>query len=299
MLRASVLGLGVGTLCATLAAIGGAEPIVIPEPTPPTRYLALSGEPFDLAAEAGPGCFAPMLDELRRHPGWSIRIDDLEWDDVVGDGPDPRHASLVLDAAGGTWRDGVLPQSLSLAEDERRAVLAAFALDCRVDPAQPRPGYGGRYIAVALGEAGTAVAHFRTNTFVALRLGELFRQIRARYVAGRAADLQGFSLELAGTHRTGRDDRGRSIYEPYRLELRDHGLATQGTLEDRVRLLDWAMTQPVTLPAGKQIAHGTLRAYGTSRPIAIDLSVTLGLWTRYPVFNELALWAAMSREPID
>jgi hypothetical protein len=300
MLQASVLGLGVGTLCAVLAAIGGAEPIEIPEPTPPTRYLALGGELVELAAEAGPGCFAPMLDELRRHPRWSIRIDDLEWGDVVDGEPDPRLASIVLDAAGGTWRDGWLPQSLSLAEDERRAVLAAFALDCRVDPAQPEPGYVGRYIGVALGEDGAAVTRFRTNSFVALRLGELFGQIRARYFASRAADLNGFALELAGPRRTGRDDRGRSIYEPYHLDLRDPGPATHDNLEDRVQLLDWAMTLPVALPAGNQVVRGTLRAYGTSRPIAIDLRAVQALRMRYSSFSELGYWASMNHEsPVD
>ncbi|HWO22638.1 MAG TPA: hypothetical protein VNO30_27955 [Kofleriaceae bacterium] len=299
MLRATVLGLGVGTLCATLAAIGGAQPIELPEPAPRPRFLALGGELLELAAETGPGCFAPMLDELRRHPRWSIRIDDLEWDDVVDDEPDPRRASIVLDAAAGTWRDGWLPQSLSLADDERRALWAAFALDCRVDPEQPRPGFVGRYFTVALGEDGTAVARFRTNSFVALRLGALFDQIRARYVAGRAADVHGLSLELAGVRRTGRDDLGRSEYEPYRLDLRDFDQATHNTLEDRVRLLDWAMTLPAALPAGKQVVRGTLRAHGTSRPIALDLRADLYHWGHHALMSELSMWASINREPID
>jgi hypothetical protein len=299
MLRALVLGLGVGTLFATLASIGGAEPIEIPEPSAQPQLLALGGELLERAAESGPGCFAPMLDELRRHPRWSIRIDDLEWDDVVDDEPDPRRASIVLDATTGTWRDGLLPQSLSLAEDERRAILAAFALDCRVDPAQPRPGYVGRYFGVALGEDGTAVARFRTSSFVAIRLGALFDQIRARHVAGRAGDLQGYSLELAGVRRTDRDDRGRSIYTPYRLELHDRDQAAHDTLEARVRLLDWAMTLPAALPAGKHVVRGTLRAHGTSRPIAIDLREDLYRWGHHALLSELAMWASINREPID
>jgi hypothetical protein len=298
MLRASILGLGVGMLFAALAAIGGAEPIEIPEPTWRPQYLALGGSLVELAAEAGPGCFAPMLDELRRHPRWSIRIDDLEWDDVVDDEPDPRHASIVLDAAAGTWRDGLLPQSLSLAEDERRAVLAAFALDCRVDWTQPRHGFVGRYIGVALGEYGAAVVRFPTNSPVAVRLGELLDQIRARYVAGRAADLQRFVLELEGPRRD-RDDQGRSIYVPYRLDRRDRDLAAYYTLEDRVRLLDWALTLPVALPASNHVIRGTLRAYGISRPIAIDLEANSSHWMRYAVFGELAIWASINREPID
>ncbi|HWU89546.1 MAG TPA: hypothetical protein VN253_19930, partial [Kofleriaceae bacterium] len=142
------LALGAGTLCAALVAFEGVAPVDrVSSPLP--TLLALGGEPVELVAEAyGPGCFAPMLDELQRHPRWSIRIDDLEWDDVVDDQPDERHASIVLDGETATWRDGWLPQSLTLAEDERHALLAAFALDCRVDPAQPPPGYGGRYIVV-------------------------------------------------------------------------------------------------------------------------------------------------------
>lgn len=297
MLQASVLGLGMGTLFATLAAIGSAGPIEIPEPTWRPRYLALGGELVELAAETGPGCFAPMLDELRRHPRWSIRIDDLAWDDVVDDEPDPRHASIVIDETSGTWRDGWLPQSLTLAEDERRAVLAAFALDCRVDPEQPRPGFGGHYIGVALGEDGAAVTRFRTNSFVALRLGALLDQIRARYVAGRAADLPGLSLELEGPRRT-RDDRGRSIYEPYRLVLRDQDQAAYSTLEQRVAMLDWALTLPTTLPAGNQTIRGTLRAYGTSRPIAINLARPRPeMHSSMP--SELEMWASINRDPMD
>jgi hypothetical protein len=297
--RASVLGVGIGTVCATLVAIGDAGDLELPEPPSRPRYLALGGSLIELAAEAGPGCFAPMLDELRRHPRWSIRIDDLEWDDVVGNEPDPRHASIVIDARAATWRDGSLPQTMALAEDERRAVLAAFELDCRVDPAQPPPAYGGRYIGVALGEDGATVAELRTHSFVTVRLDQLFDQIRARYLAGRAADLRGFSLELAGVIRDGRDDRGRSTYQPYRVELHDRDLAAHATLEDRVRLLDWAMTRPVTRPAGPRTARGTLRAYGTSRPIAIDLDADLTDWRQYGVFSDLAMWSSVNREPAD
>lgn len=294
-----VLGLGVGTVCAMLAAVGSAGPIEVPEPTPASQYFALGGELIELAAAAGPGCFAPMLDEIRRHPRWSIRIDDLEWDDVEDGEPDLRHASIVLDAAGGTWRDGWLPQSMSLTEADRRELLGAFALDCRVDPAQPRPGYVGRYIGVALGEDGTAVARFPTNSSVALRLGALFGQIRARYVVGRAADLQGFSLELAGVRRTGRDAQDRPIYEPYRFEVRDQGQAAHDTLEARVHLLDWATTLPVALPAGPQVVRGTLRAYGISRPVAIDLGASALYRGHHSVFSELTMWASINREPID
>ena len=295
MLRAGILALGVGTLCAALLAIEGAGPIEIPETSSRPGYLALGGSLVELTAEAGPGCFAPMLDELRRHPRWSIRIDDLEWDDVVDGEPDPRRASIVLDAATGTWRDGRLPQSLTLAEDERRALLAAFALDCRVDPAQPHPGYGGRYIGVALGEHGPAVVRFPTSSFITVRFDALFDQIRARYVAGRAGDLRGFSLELAGKRRTDRDDLGRSIWTPYRLTIRERDLAND-TLEDRVHLLDWAMTRPVALPASNHVISGTLRAYGTSRPIAVDLFTDLTSSTGYPYNSELSIWSSINRE---
>lgn len=292
------MALGVGTLCAALVVIDGAGPIEIEEPAPEPRpgLLALGGAMVDLTAEAGPGCFAPMLDELRRHPNWSIRIDDLVWDDVVGNEPDERRASIVLGAEAGTWRDGWLPQSLALAEDERRAVLAAFALDCRVDPAQPEPGLGGRYIGVTLGEHGDPVVQFPTNSFVALRLEELFDRIRARYVAGRADDLRGFSLELAGTWRNGSDEHGRPIREPHRVEIRERDLALYRSLEEQVRLLDWALAQPATLPAGAHAARGTLRAHGTSRPIAVDLDAHLAIEMQRSVWSELAIWAAIDRD---
>jgi hypothetical protein len=296
MLRATIFGLGVGTLCAALAALDGVaavEPAAERQP----QYFALGGELVEQVAEtgAGAGCFAPMLEELQRHPHWSIRLDDLEWDDVASSEPDERHASIVIDGTTAVWRDGWLPQSMTLAEDERRAVLAAFALDCRIDEAQPRAGYGGHYIGVSLGEDGPAVVHFRTRSFVMARMRELFEQIRARYVAGRAADLRGFSLELAGVRNVDRDEQDRLIYKPYRLTIREADLA-QNTLEDRVRLLDWAMTRRTALPAGRQIVSGTLRAHGTSRPIAVDLTTDRPGMLRYEVFRELDMWAAVNHE---
>ena len=296
MLRASVLGLGLGTLVAAAAALNGAEPLeAAPAPEPRPAYVALGGGMVDLAAgNHGPGCFAPMLDELRRHPRWTLRIDELVWDDVVDNEPDERRALLVLDAQTATWRDGALPQNTTLTDAERRAALAAFALDCRIDESLPWGGYGGHYIGVALGEDSPPVATFPTNSPIAVRLLELIGAIRARYVAGRADELQGFSLELAGTWRADRDAQGRRFREPHRVEIRDRDLAAFNDVEDRLRLLDWALTQPVSLPAGDYIARGTLRAYGRSRPIAVDLR-TLGLFTGYSVFRELSFWASVER----
>jgi hypothetical protein len=66
----------------------------------------------------------------------------------------------------------------------------------------------------------------------------------------------------------------------------------------RVELRDWAMTQPVSLPPGDRIARGTLRAYGTSRPIAVDLA-KLGDWTRdsYSLFRALLSWEEEREQP--
>lgn len=304
MLRASLLGLGAGTLAAALAALNGAGPIeAAPAAEPRPAYVALGGGMVDLAADNhGPGCFAPMLDELRRHPHWTLRIDELVATDVVSDEPDERRALLVIDAETATWRDGALPQNVSLTAAERRDALAAFALDCRIDESLPWGGYGGHYIGVALGEDGPPAATFPINAPVTVRLLELLGSIRARYVASRADDLQGFSLELAGTWPSDRDEQGRSIRSPHRVELRDRDLAPYNDLEDRLRLLDWAMTQPASLPADRHILRGTLRAYGRSRPIAIDLR-RVGNGTvypiAYPIFSELSLWASIERNADD
>jgi hypothetical protein len=295
MLRASLFGLGVATLCVTAVAIDGAGGIeALPAPEPRPAFLALGGGLVELAAAGhGPGCFAPMLDELRRHPNWSVRIDDLVWGDVVSDDPDERRAAILIDGQTATWRDGALAQNLALTESERRAVLAAFALDCRVDDSLPSTGYTGRYIGIALGEGSAPVTQFPTNSPIAVRLQALFDAIRARYVVSRADDLNGFSIELAGTRRD-YDDRNRPIRVPHQVEFRDQ-LAGSMDLERRVRLLDWAMTQPVTLPASDRVARGTLRAYGTSRPIAIDLG-TLEYNGAHWAFNELQLWATIERQ---
>jgi hypothetical protein len=280
--------------------VNGARPIeAAPAPEPRPAYLALGGGMVDLAADNhGPGCFAPMLDEFRRHPRWMLRIDELVWDDVVGNEPDERRAMLVLDAETATWRDGALPQNTALTDAERRAALAAFSLDCRIDESLPWGGYGGHYIGVAFGEDGPPVATFPTNSPIAVRLLELIGAIRARYVAARAGELQGFSLELAGTWPADRDDQGRFVREPHRVAFQDAERVAFNDLEDRLRLLDWALTQPVSLSGGDHIARGTLRALGTSRPIAVDLR-TFDRWTVYPVFGELSLWASVERTAAD
>jgi hypothetical protein len=302
MLQSSLVALGVGTLCATAVALNGAGPIEIdPAPEPRPTYLALGGEIVELAAmNHGPGCFEPMLDELRRHPHWSIRIDHLVWDDVVGDRPDPRRETLVIDGETATWRDGKRPQSLALTGAERRDVLAAFALDCRVDETRPPNGYEGDYIGVALGEDSPIVTRFPTNSPIEVRLVELLGAIRARYLATRVDDLRGFSIELAGTMRD-YDERDRPTRRPHRVEYHDR-LAAADRLEDRVALLDWAMEQPISLPPSNRIARGTLRAYGTSRPIAVDLmnldndeGVIEASWSSYGSFGELTTWAAIER----
>jgi len=299
MLRASLLGLGVVTLGAAAVAIYGAgtvDAVSTPEPRP--VYLALGGDVVDLAAARhGPGCFAPMLDELRRHPHWTLRIDDLVWDDVIDDEPDERRATLVIDADTATWRDGAQPQALALTADERRDVLAAFAFDCRVDETLPQGGFEGHYIGLALGEDGPLAAKMPTNSRVTVRLLALFDAIRARYLAGRADDLRGFSIELAGTWWADRDDRGRPIPQPHRATFRhaDPGLDTSPyELEGHVRLLDWAMAQPASLPAGDHVVRGTLRAHASSRPIAIDLT-KLDRSPGWSWFRELAEWLSIDR----
>jgi hypothetical protein len=172
-------------------------------------------------------------------------------------------------------------------------VLAAFALDCRVDASLPANGYTGRYIGIALGEARSPVTTFPTNSPIAVRLQALFDALRARHIAGRADDLKGFSIELAGTRRD-YDDRNRPIRVPHVVEFRDQ-LAGAVDLEQRVRLLDWAMTQPVSLPASDRVVRGTLRAYGTSRPIAIDLG-TLEYNGAHRAFDELQRWESIERQ---
>jgi hypothetical protein len=300
MFRTSLVALGVGTLCAVVAALNGAGPIEIaPAPEPRPTYLALGGELVEMAAETyGTGCFVPMLDEIRRHPRWSIRIDYVQWDSDGGGNYESRKlATLVIDAETATWRDGVLPRSLTLTAAERRDVLAAFALDCRVDESRLGCGNGGRYVGVALGEDGPLVTRFPESSSIKLRLQELFHVIEGRHIAGRGDDLDGFSLELERTTRSGRDPRGQPSQAPQRFVFptEDTGGAE---LASQLDLLDWAMTQPVSLPPGDRIASGTLRAYGTSRPIAIDLAKVRD-WTRdsYGLFRELVRWEEEGDHP--
>jgi hypothetical protein len=290
MLRRAILGLGVGTLCAALAALAGVAPVErVPEPQP--QYLALGGALVDLAAEGyGPGCFAPMLDELQRHPNWSIRIDDMEWNDY---GPDEHHASMVIDGAGGFWREATLPQSLTLTEAERREALAAFALDCRLDEELPYGGYSGHYVGVALGEDGPMIARITTNSHVADRFKKLFERLRGRHLVGRDDDLRGFSLELTGMMSL-RDENDRPVRRRNHIVLRERDLESYD-LESRVSLLDWAMTRATSLPDGDGIFRGTLRAYGTSRPIAVALEEETWDWMRHRIFSDLRSWAEYGR----
>lgn len=299
MLQASLVALGVGTLCAVASALNGAGPIEIePAPEPRPAYLALGGEMVEMAAETyGTGCFVPMLDEIRRHPRWSIRIDYVQWGSDGTYHESKRLATLVIDGETATWRDGTLPRSLTLTGAERRDVLAAFALDCRVDESRLGCGNGGRYIGVALGEDGPLVAKFPESSSIKLRLQDLFHAIDERHLADRIDDLNGFSLELERTTRTGHDNRGQPIRKPHRFVFRNKD-AADVELASQVDLLDWAMTQPVSLPPGDRIARGTLRAYGTSRPIAVDLA-KLGDWTResYSLFRTLLSWEEESEQP--
>ena len=299
MLQTSLVALGLGTLCAVASALNGARPIELePAPEPRPALLALGGEMVELAAETyGTGCFVPMLDQIRRHPRWSIRIDYVQWDWDGGDvHVSKRLATLVIDGATATWRDGPLPRSLTLTAAERRDVLAAFTLDCRVDESRLGCGNGGRYIGVALGEDGPFVAKFPESSSIKLRLQELFHAIQARHIAGRVDDLNGFSLELEleRTTRIGHANPGQSLQEPHRFVFRNED-PSGIELAHRVDLLDWAMTQPVSLPPGDRIARGTLRAYGTSRPIAVDLA-KLGDWTQdsYSLLRALVLWERAS-----
>jgi hypothetical protein len=291
MLQSSLVALGVGTLCAVASALNGAGPIEIePAPEPRPTYLALGGEMMEMAAETyGTGCFVPMLDEIRRHPRWSIRIDYVRWESDGGDDyMEKRLATLVIDGETATWRDGMLPRSLTLTGAERRDVLAAFALDCREDESRLGCGNGGRYVGVALGEDGPLVTRFPESSEIKLRLQELFHEIQGRHIAGRIDDLTGFSLEL---------ERTTPSREPHRFVFRNEDAADAG-LAHQVDLLDWAMTQPVSLPPGARIASGTLRAHGTSRPIAVDLAKLDG-WTRYSnsLVHALLRWEEEGAQP--
>jgi hypothetical protein len=233
-----------------------------------------------------------MLDELQRHPHWSIRLDHLEWTDY---GDDEHHASLVIDGETGTWRDRTLPQSLTLTAEERREVLAAFARDCRVDESLPYGGYSGDYIGVAFGESGPVAAKFPFNSHVAVRLVELFERLRDRHIAGRADDLRGFSLELTAIL-PGQDHEGRPIRQRHRIVLGERDLVERYDLHNRVHLLDWAMARATSLPAGDGIFRGTLRAHGTSRPIAVDLEAETWHSGRYRILRDLSHWAKL--EPV-
>ena len=69
-------------------------------------------------------------------------------------------------------------------------------------------------------------------------------------------------------------------------------------LAHQVDLLDWAMTQPVSLPPADRVARGTLRAYGTSRPIAVDLAkLDDGTQDSYSLFRALLSWEEESEQP--
>lgn len=291
MLQRSLVALGVVTLCAVAAALHGSRSIEIaPALEPRPIYLALGGEMVEMAAETfGRGCFVPLLDEIRRHPRGSIRIDYVRWESDGDYHASQRLAALVIDGETATWRDGTLPRSLTLTEAERRDVLAAFALDCREDESRLGCGNGGRYVGVALGEDGPLVAKFPESSSIKVRLEELFYEIQARHIAGRVDDLKGFSLELERTTRAGHDTRGQPIRKSHRFVFRNEDAAGV-ELAHQADLLDWAMIQPASLPPGDRIASGTLRAYGTSRPIAVDLA-KIGDWPRdsYGLFRAI-LW---------
>lgn len=288
--RLAVLAASVGVVIAAIAIVVTRWPTLPARTLPrPVTFVAMAGDPVGAVRT---GCLAPMLAELRRRPSWTVRIDDMRWTDYTGPDEDPRHASIVLDAGGGIWRDDWLPQqALPLTAEEVRDVIAAFARSCEVDEALPRAAYEGRYIAVAYGAREPAAARLRYNSPVVVRLGTLFDAIRARYVTNRAGAARQFVLKLAGELRDGHEHWSK------------HAIVIDASAREaddaaRVALVDWALALPHTLPPGRMTATGTLTLAGVTRPVAVALDASrpehrglrdLGL------ADELTMWMSINR----
>lgn len=237
----------------------------LPARTLPTKiYVPMGGQAVEVPAK---GCLVPILGEIQKRPNWAIRIDDMRWTDYTDTPHDPRHASIVVDASGGTWNDDRIPsQRLPLTTDELRDLMAAFELGCETDESVPSSGYEGRYLTVAYGKTEPTAARLDYNSPVALRIGELFESLRGRYTDNRAGASTKFLLKLSGTCPCG--PNGKWIAHAIVIDSSAHDELDAGIAVDFV---DWAIAQPTTLPKGRMVATGTFTLAGVTRPIAVQL----------------------------
>ena len=288
--RLIVIAACVGVIIAAITIVAVNWPKLPARTLPTNIYVPMGGQAVEVPAK---GCLVPILGEIQKRPNWAIRIDDMRWTDYTDTPNDPRHASIVVDASGGTWRDDRLPQqTLPLTDAELRDLMAAFALGCETDESISNHGYEGRYITVAYGKTEPTAARLDSNSPVVLQIGALFDSLRGRYIDNRMDATKQFALKLSGTWRGG----------PHG-EWTKHAIVIDSTTYEvdasaAVNFVDWAMAQPTTLPKGRMVATGTFTLDGTSRPIAVQLDAddTERAIEQIGIAEELRRWMSTNRQ---
>jgi hypothetical protein len=263
---------------------------------PPARIVPLAGT-ADLLDEAT--CAAPMFREMLAHRGWKFTLREREWDDVVDDNPDELIARVELDAHGGTWTDGDLPeQTIALEPAEQAELLAAAARSCaRTNPGN---GYTGYYIEIGLGggDAGAAIK-LPSESRAALDVIAVLDHARGRYVLARQAAARAMTLTLAGRRRNDGWERWHVTIRPdgHVVDADGDVVEPLAALE-QVDVLDWALQLPAKVTTKNRLI-GTLEIAGTRRSVAVDLDAIHDMpsaW-RNGLFTYFMTWAAMNRGP--
>jgi hypothetical protein len=285
-----VIAILVGAVVASIALVVANWPKLPARTLPkPTTYVAMGGQAVGVPKT---GCLGPMVAELQKRPNWVVRIDDMRWTDYTQGDDDPKHGEIVLEEGRATWQSAWIPsQTLELTKQEREAVLAAFDLGCKQDESMPHGGYEGRYIAVAYGRTSKPAAQIEYNSPGTLRFGELFEQIRGRYIANRAGAARNYVVTLSGLLRNNPEwTKKEAVIDSTKYE---------GSDEDRVDFLDWILAQPTSLPKHKTVATGTLTMEGITRPVAIKLDRFFQanrVLERTTLGSELLMWMTVNRE---
>ena len=266
------------------------------EPAPRTRFIPLAGtaELIDPA-----DCAAPMFREMLAHPGWKFTFREREWDDVVDDNPDEVIARVELDAHGGTWIDGDLPQqTIALEPAEQGEIIGAAMGSCeRVGPGN---GYSGYYIEIAfgVGDVGAAIT-LPSDSRAARDVIAVLDHVRGHYVSARQAAARVMTLTLAGR-------RHNDGWERWQVQVRPDGhvVGTDGDVIEplaaieQVDVLDWALQLPAQVKTKDRLT-GTLEIAGSRRAVAVDLDAIGAMpsaW-RNALFSYFMSWASMNRDP--
>lgn len=232
--------------------------------------VPLAGATFGLSDQKA--CLAPTLMQLRKHPNWMIRIDEMTSFEGAVHGPRWPASIVEWQASGATWHDEFTPSAKTALDAGQIAALEqALLSSCEPDD-KPRAHLEDiRWFEIGYAAGGTSATELAPRSPAALALAPIFAAARAQHVSSRLPVARTLVMTVKGKQHV---PKANSWFETNGWKNRTITIDTSRpgvSDEDAVFVLDWATGSPETLPWNAHTLAGTLTVHGKTRPVALSI----------------------------